>query len=211
MIASISYAAHNLIRAYLGVALILCADVGATSTNTITIQDDRSAGFYGGFKNVSLSGRMLLDDTSSSSSSSATCSWPIDLTAERDGTYGDRTALSAANGYRGRAGNAIIQYMAMRLGAASGGGFAPPWSGLLEMGNAGNKNRPGQTKDPPLVWGPRFGKLSVCGDHRSGEPRPYSCPKADGRAPSVSAQLPKSVAKQACPSSDAKFHQVRQN
>ena len=151
---------------------------------------------------------MLLDEASSGSSRS-TCAWPIDLTAERDGTYSDRKALSAANGYRGRAGNAIIQYMAMRLGAASGGGFAPPWSGLLEMGNAGNKNKPGQTKDPPLVWGPRFGKLSVCGgDHRNGEPRVYPCPKGQGPAPSVSAQLPKSVAKQACPPNDAKFHQV---
>jgi hypothetical protein len=136
--------------------------------------------------------------------------WPIDLTAERDGGYSDRKALAAGNGYRGRSGNAIIQYMAMRLGAASGGGFAPPWSGLLEMGNSGHSNKPGAAKDPPLVWGPRFGKLSVCTDAygKSGEARPYPCPKADGRAPSTSAHLPKSVAKQPCPANDEKFHQV---
>ena len=38
------------------------------------------------------------------------CDWPIDLSLERDGTYGDREASAAGvGGNAGRAGNAIIQ------------------------------------------------------------------------------------------------------
>jgi hypothetical protein len=60
------------------------------------------------------------------------CDWPIDLSLERDGTYGDREASAAGvGGNAGRAGNAIIQvswnirprspYLLWR----GGGGFEP--------------------------------------------------------------------------------------
>ena len=145
-----------------------------------------------------------LEDGNSSSrllASAASCAWPIDLSLERDGVYGDRTAASINNGYRGRSGNAIIQYLAVRLNAAGGGGFAVPWSGLVRMGNTGVKG--GTGAEEGLVWGPRFGKLAVCGSPDNSFP----CPRSSTALGLVSSSLPKSVAKQACPPNDAKFHQ----
>jgi hypothetical protein len=138
------------------------------------------------------------------------CDWPIDLSLERDGGYsGDRTAVEAAGGgYRGRTGNAIISYLVSRLAAAAQGGFAVPWSGLLRVelsGHSGSKGGVQPSPESMAVWGPRFGKLSVC-FKESGHPFP--CPKASASASVPSNRLPPSVAAQKCPSDDAKFRQV---
>jgi hypothetical protein len=146
----------------------------------------------------------VLDEASNSTrlltSEATSCSWPIDLSLERDGVYGDRVTASINNGYRGRSGNAIIQYLVVRLNAAAGGGFAVPWSGLVRMGNTGGKA--GEDAEA-LVWGPRLGKLATCGstDHS------FPCPKASTGLSLIQSTLPKSTAKQGCPANDAKFHQ----
>jgi len=133
------------------------------------------------------------------------CDWPIDLSLERDGSYsGDRTAAEAGASYRGRAGNAIITYMVARLGAATNGGFAAPWSGLLRIGVNGYSGKAPPPPESAAVWGPRFGKLSVC-YAESGHP--YPCPKGVS-APSLRGnKFPPSVAAQKCPSNDGKFRQ----
>lgn len=61
------------------------------------------------------------------------CDWPIDLSMELHGSYGDRPASLTGGGVRGRSGNAIIQSMVFRLNAAGYGGFSHPWSGLVQM------------------------------------------------------------------------------
>ena len=49
------------------------------------------------------------------------------------GKYTDRKVAVSGGGLHGRSGNALIQAMVFRLNAAAYGGFAKPWSGLLQM------------------------------------------------------------------------------
>lgn len=129
------------------------------------------------------------------------CHWPIDLSLERDGKYQDRQAKNTDGTLRGRSGNTIIQYMVFRLNAASNGGFAYPWTGIVGMEQGNIKNNP-----EVEVWGPRFGKLAACKDHVR-NPSVY-CPKSSGEVSPINNPLPKSTAVQKCSSDDAKFHQV---
>lgn len=129
------------------------------------------------------------------------CNWPIDLSLERDGTYQHRQAKNVAGSMRGRSGNTIIQYMAFRLNAASYGGFAYPWTGLIGMEEGNDKG------DKSVeVWGPRFGKLASCRD--IGRNPSIDCPKSTGEISSTKNPLPKSTAAQKCAADDDKFHQV---
>jgi hypothetical protein len=132
----------------------------------------------------------------------STCNWPIDLSLERDGKYGDHKSKIVEGSLRGRSGNTIIQYMVFRLNAASLGGFAYPWTGLVGMETGG-----GTQENPDVeVWGPRFGKLGSCRDVVR-HPSVY-CPKSTGLLSLVKNPLPKSTAVQKCAADDEKFHQV---
>jgi hypothetical protein len=127
------------------------------------------------------------------------CNWPIDLTLERDGQYDHREARKVSGNIGGRSGNTIIQYMVYRLNAASLGGFAYPWAGLVGIEDISSTN--------VATWGPRFGKLSFC--KNNARDAPDTCPSASTSSLALTSNtLVKSVASQKCPSNDAKFHQV---